>query len=71
MTSFSAALLRLASAQAFKRVSKGMGQLADEAESFSSKTILGLLRAAPDLLSHIEHVESMFQPPSGEKGTDF
>ena len=41
---------------------KGMMKLADESESFSSRTIFGLLRAAPDLTTNINSVESMFQP---------
>jgi DNA mismatch repair protein MSH6 len=41
-------------------------KLADTSESFKSKTILGLLRAAPDLSPHIKNVEVMFKKP--EKG---
>jgi DNA mismatch repair protein MSH6 len=48
-------------AQAFKRLSKGLGSLADTADGFKSKTILGLLRSAPDLWPHIKHVRAMFQ----------
>ncbi|KAJ3752036.1 hypothetical protein EV360DRAFT_97567 [Lentinula raphanica] len=35
-------------------------------ESSNSKTILELLRSAPDLLKHIKNVESMFEKPSSE-----
>lgn len=41
-----------------------MTKLADESESFASKTIFGLLRGAPDLMPNINNVESMFQPPT-------
>ncbi len=44
-----------------------MTDLANTSESFESKTILGLLRGAPDLLPHIKNVESMYVQPS-EKG---
>jgi len=43
-----------------------MAKLADESETFESKTIFGLLRGAPDLLPNINNVESMFQL-SGEE----
>jgi len=43
-----------------------MAKLADESETFESKTIFGLLRGAPDLLPSINNVESMFQL-SGEE----
>ncbi|CAL1699677.1 unnamed protein product [Somion occarium] len=46
---------------AFRTLSKGLSELADEAESFESKAVLGLLRSAPDLLPHIKHVKKMFQ----------
>jgi len=48
-------------------LSKGLSKLADASESFGSKTILGLLRSAPDLLPHVKDVESRFEKP--EKGT--
>lgn len=57
--------------QAFKKLSRGLNKLADESESFESKTILGLLRSAPDLLPNIKDVESMFTKPSSEKGGPF
>lgn len=47
-------------------LSKGLSKLADASETFESKTILGLLRSAPDLLPHIKNVESRFERP--EKG---
>jgi DNA mismatch repair protein MSH6 len=53
--------------QSFKGLSKGLSKLADASETFGSKTILGLLRSAPDLLPHIKDVESRFEKP--EKGT--
>ncbi|TCD63485.1 DNA mismatch repair protein msh6, partial [Steccherinum ochraceum] len=46
---------------AFGKLSKGLGELADKSEEFKSKTILGLLRAAPDLRPNIKHVKSMFK----------
>ncbi|KDQ58666.1 hypothetical protein JAAARDRAFT_193200 [Jaapia argillacea MUCL 33604] len=48
---------------AFKKLSKGISKLANATEAFESKNVLGLLRSAPDLLSHIEHVEMMFEKP--------
>ncbi|KAF8348581.1 muts domain V-domain-containing protein [Amanita rubescens] len=45
---------------AFKKLSHGFVKLADESESFESKTILGHLRGAPDLLPNIKNVKSMF-----------
>jgi DNA mismatch repair protein MSH6 len=47
-------------------LSKGLESLANVSESFKSKNILGLLRSAPDLMPHIKHVQSMYEPP--EKG---
>lgn len=49
--------------QAFKSLSTGLSELADVSETFQSKTILGLLRSAPDLIPHIKHVRSMFKKP--------
>jgi DNA mismatch repair protein MSH6 len=54
--------------QAFKKLSNGLGNLADLSETFESKTILGLLRSAPDLIPNINHLERMFQQPATEKG---
>lgn len=44
-------------------MSKGLASLADTAENFESKTILGLLRSAPDLSPHSKHVKAMFKRP--------
>ncbi|EIW78648.1 DNA mismatch repair protein Msh6 [Coniophora puteana RWD-64-598 SS2] len=44
----------------FKKLSKGFAKLADTSEEFESKTILGLLRSAPDLEPHIDNVESRY-----------
>ncbi|KAF8635419.1 hypothetical protein AX15_000411 [Amanita polypyramis BW_CC] len=44
--------------EAFKKLS--FTALADESERFGSKTILGHLRSAPDLLQNIKSVEYMF-----------
>ena len=54
--------------QAFEKLSKGLGSLADESESFSSKTVLGLLRSAPDLSPNIKNIQSMYERPSSDKG---
>jgi DNA mismatch repair protein MSH6 len=51
-------------------MNKGFSKLADESEDFDSKTILGLLRDAPDLLPNIKNVQSMYQPTE-EKGMRF
>ncbi|THV02566.1 DNA mismatch repair protein Msh6 [Dendrothele bispora CBS 962.96] len=48
----------------FKKLSQGLTELADASESFKSKTILGLLRTAPELLPNIKNIESMFQKPA-------
>ncbi|KAJ3497847.1 hypothetical protein NLJ89_g10297 [Agrocybe chaxingu] len=53
--------------KAFRKLSKGMVKLADESETFESKTIFGLLRGAPDLLPNLQTVESMFEPAGDEK----
>lgn len=52
--------------QAFEKLSKGMAKLADESESFKGRTIFGLLRGAPDLVSHIRNVQSMYQATEDE-----
>lgn len=44
-----------------------MRKLADESESFSSKTVLALLRSAPDLTQHLNNIEALYEPPK-EKG---
>ena len=44
-----------------------MIKLADTSESFRSKTILGLLRGAPNLSPNVKNVEMMYRRP--EKGT--
>ncbi|TEB23394.1 DNA mismatch repair protein msh6 [Coprinellus micaceus] len=49
--------------KSFKALSKGLGKLADESEDFESKTILGLLRGAPDLLVNVRSLEAMFLSP--------
>ncbi|KAF8504398.1 DNA mismatch repair protein Msh6 [Russula emetica] len=54
--------------KSFKGLSKGLSKLADASETFGSKTILGLLRSAPDLLPHVKDVESRFEKP--EKDND-
>ncbi|KAJ8481880.1 hypothetical protein ONZ51_g5715 [Trametes cubensis] len=53
---------------AFKNLSKGLAALADTADSFSSKSIPGLLRTAPDLSPNLKHIRAMFKPP--EDGSD-
>jgi DNA mismatch repair protein MSH6 len=55
--------------KSFKALSKGLGKLADESEDFESKTILGLLRGAPDLLVNVRSLEAMFLSPedNGER----
>ncbi|KAF8556832.1 DNA mismatch repair protein Msh6 [Imleria badia] len=45
---------------AFKRLNEGLASLADSTESFVSKTIMGLLRSAPDLTPHLKNVTSRF-----------
>ncbi|KAG9309590.1 DNA mismatch repair protein Msh6 [Chiua virens] len=46
---------------AFRRLNEGLASLADNSESFASKTILGLLRSAPDLTLHLKNVTSRFK----------
>ncbi|KAG5654432.1 hypothetical protein H0H81_002621 [Sphagnurus paluster] len=55
---------------AFKKLSRGISQLADISESFKSKAIFGLLRSAPDLLPNIKNVENMYVKPTSEKDVD-
>ena len=57
--------------QAFKSLSAGLSELADVSETFQSKTILGLLRSAPDLLPHIKHVKAMFKKPEDSRSSYF
>ncbi|GBE83778.1 DNA mismatch repair protein [Sparassis crispa] len=45
----------------FKTLSDGLARLADTAASFNSKTVLGLLRSAPNLQPNIKHVKAMFK----------
>lgn len=52
---------------AFKRLHDGFASLAENSESFGSKTILGLLRSAPDLTSHLRDIKSRF---TVDKDTD-
>ncbi|KAJ7093127.1 muts domain V-domain-containing protein [Mycena epipterygia] len=52
---------------AFKKLSRGLSQLADTSESFESKTILGLLRSAPDVIQNIKKVQLMYEKPESEK----
>ncbi|KAI0066930.1 DNA mismatch repair protein Msh6 [Artomyces pyxidatus] len=52
--------------KSFKQLSKGLVDLADASESFDSKTILGLLRSAPNLLPNIKNVESRFLKPEND-----
>ncbi|KAG8682404.1 DNA mismatch repair protein msh6, partial [Ceratobasidium sp. 394] len=45
---------------AFEGLSKGLAKLADQAEEFDSKSVLGLLRQAPDLSKNIKRVRGFF-----------
>ncbi|TFK22134.1 DNA mismatch repair protein msh6 [Coprinopsis marcescibilis] len=47
----------------YKSLTRGLAKLADESEEFESKTILGLLRGAPDLMAHVRQLESLFEKP--------
>ncbi|KIK54037.1 hypothetical protein GYMLUDRAFT_249807 [Collybiopsis luxurians FD-317 M1] len=51
----------------FKKLSRGLADLANESELFKSKTILGLLQSAPDLLKNVQNIEGMFEKPSSDK----
>ncbi|KAL4256940.1 DNA mismatch repair protein [Pleurotus pulmonarius] len=46
----------------FQRLSNGFSSLTESTASFQSKTIMGLLRGAPDLTVNIKNVESMYMP---------
>ncbi|TFY82733.1 hypothetical protein EWM64_g1284 [Hericium alpestre] len=46
---------------AFRKLSKGLTGLANQSEEFDSKTILGLLRSAPDLEPYIDNVEARIE----------
>ncbi|KAI6116215.1 hypothetical protein F5141DRAFT_1101863 [Pisolithus sp. B1] len=52
---------------AFKKLNDGLASLAESSESFESKTILGLLRSAPDLSPHLKNIQSRF---TVDKDTD-
>jgi hypothetical protein len=54
--------------QAFEKLSKGLTRLANTSENFESKTILGLLRSAPDVIQNIKKVQLMYEKPESEKG---
>ena len=54
--------------QSFRALNKGLKELADRSEAFKSRTVLGLLRGAPDLLPYIKNVEARYKTP--EKDTD-
>jgi hypothetical protein len=54
--------------QAFKKLSRGLSEMANTAENFDSKTIFGLLRGAPDLMQNIKKVQAMYEKPESEKG---
>ncbi|KIO19597.1 hypothetical protein M407DRAFT_30749 [Tulasnella calospora MUT 4182] len=49
--------------QAFEKLSKGLKQLENEAQSFKSTNISGLLRSAPDLQPHIDSLREQFEEP--------
>ena len=59
-------ILLILNFQAFRKLSRGMVKLADESESFTSKTIFGLLRGAPDLFPNVKHIQDMFKPVDEE-----
>lgn len=44
-------------------MTKGLDNLAETSKTFESKTVLGLLRSAPDLLPSIKNVQAMYQKP--------
>ncbi|KAI6043995.1 muts domain V-domain-containing protein [Pisolithus marmoratus] len=52
---------------AFKKLNDGLASLAENSELFESKTILGLLRSAPDLSPHLKNIQSRF---TVDKATD-
>ncbi|KAH8829749.1 muts domain V-domain-containing protein [Flagelloscypha sp. PMI_526] len=56
--------------KSFRNLSKGLERLASEAESLNSKSVVGLLRGAPELLPYITNVEEMFKPVTDEKSED-
>ncbi|KAI5996268.1 DNA mismatch repair protein Msh6 [Pisolithus albus] len=51
----------------FKKLNDGLASLAENSELFESKTILGLLRSAPDLSPHLKNIQSRF---TVDKDTD-
>lgn len=50
---------------AFDSLSKGLADLASVAESFDNKSVLGLLRQAPDLKKNIKRVRGFFNGMCG------
>ncbi|KAG8916636.1 DNA mismatch repair protein msh6 [Tulasnella sp. 408] len=49
--------------QAFEKMSKGLKKLENQAQSFKSTNISGLLRSAPDLQPHIDALRGQFEEP--------
>ncbi|KAG9048858.1 DNA mismatch repair protein msh6 [Tulasnella sp. UAMH 9824] len=49
--------------QAFEKMNKGLKQLENQAQSFKSTNISGLLRSAPDLQPHIDALRGQFVEP--------
>lgn len=45
---------------AFEDLSKGLANLAEMSEDFDNKSVLGLLRQAPDLKKNVKRVKSFF-----------
>ncbi|TDL25149.1 DNA mismatch repair protein Msh6 [Rickenella mellea] len=50
----------------FKKLSRGLTQMAETAESFTSRSVSGLLRSAPDLKPNIDNIETMFKKPDSD-----
>ncbi|TFK72470.1 DNA mismatch repair protein Msh6 [Pluteus cervinus] len=53
--------------KAFESINEGFKKLTDESEKFESKTILGLLRGAPDIVGSLKHVRQLFKPVSSKE----
>jgi len=50
--------------QSFKKLSRGLSELAEKASFFETTSVAGLLRSVEDLKPYLQNIRSMFEPPS-------
>ncbi|EJT46755.1 DNA mismatch repair-related protein [Trichosporon asahii var. asahii CBS 2479] len=51
----------------FRRIQSSVNRLLEIAEGFESSSVAGLLRSAPDLGPHLQHIQNMFTQVTDEK----